>query len=203
MSSNEQRSEHVQEFVGKYEEKNPISRFLVNGFYGALESLIPDDVTSIFEAGCGAGISSEFITKMPHNASYEASDVSEELIALARKRLPSVSFGVESIYALPREDNSVDLAVALETLEHLEEPMKALRELARVSRKYVILSVPREPLWCTLNLARLKYVRHFGNTPGHINHWSKRGFVSFVNTEARVVDARSPIPWTMVLARVD
>ena len=192
----------VQEFVGKYEETNPISRFLVNGFYRALESLIPADVESIHEAGCGAGYSSEYITRMSPGASFAASDIGAELIQLARQRRPDISFSVASIYDLQQDDNSVDLAIALETLEHIEDPLAAIRELKRVARKYIILSVPREPLWCALNLARLKYVRHLGNTPGHINHWSKRSFMAFVEQEAPVAATRSPLPWTMLLARV-
>lgn len=201
MSKGSRHPDHVQEFVGKYQDKNPLSRYFVNGFYGALESLFPPDIDSIFEAGCGAGYSSEFVARMPHKASYVASDISADLIELARERLPDIDFAVESIYDLQRDDNSVDLAMALETFEHIDDPLAALRELRRVARKYIILSVPREPLWCALNLARLKYVSHFGNTPGHINHWSKRGFVSMVAKEVAVIDTRSPIPWTILLAR--
>ena len=202
MQDNSRQADHVQEFVGKYEETNPLSRYFVNGFYRALEDLIPADIDSIFEAGCGAGYSSEYITRMPHGASYAASDISADLIGLARQRLPGIDFAVESIYALQREDNSVDLAMALETFEHIEDPLAALRELKRVARKYIVLSVPREPLWCALNLARLKYVTRFGNTPGHINHWSKRGFIALVERELPVIRTRSPVPWTMILARV-
>lgn len=91
---------------------------------------------------------------------------------------------------------------ALETLEHLDDPLAALRELKRVSRKYVIVSVPREPLWRILNCARGKYLGALGNTPGHINHWSTRGIRRFVAQELTVIDHRTPLPWSMVLAQV-
>ena len=68
---------------------------------------------------------------------------------------------------------------------------------------WLILSVPREPLWRALNLARLSYVGALGNTPGHLNHWSKREFLRFVGDGLEVVEARSPLPWTMALCRVD
>ena len=38
----------------------------------------------------------------------------------------------------------------------------------------LLVSVPREPLWRGLNMARGAYMRDLGNTPGHVNHWSKR-----------------------------
>ena len=50
-------------------------------------------------------------------------------------------------------------------------------------------------------LLALKYVGDLGNTPGHVNHWSKGGFAGFVDTELRVTSVSSPIPWTMVTAR--
>ena len=44
--------------------------------------------------------------------------------------------------------------------------------------------------------------KDFGNTPGHINHWSKRSFVSMLSRYGTVDEVRSPFPWTMVLVRV-
>jgi hypothetical protein len=62
--------------------------------------------------------------------------------------------------------------------------------------------VPREPLWRGLNLARGAYVQSLGNTPGHVNHWSRRGFVRLLARHGRVIEVRSPFPWTMLLVAV-
>jgi hypothetical protein len=51
-------------------------------------------------------------------------------------------------------------------------------------------------------MARGAYLRELGNTPGHVNHWSKRGFVAFLSTVGEPVEVRSPFPWTMVLVRL-
>ena len=48
------------------------------------------------------------------------------------------------------------------------------------SSRWLLVSVPREPLWRGLNLARGSYLRELGNTPGHLNHWSKRRFASLL-----------------------
>jgi hypothetical protein len=84
-------------------------------------------------------------------------------------------------------------------LEHLEDPDRALEVLAGLAKPWLIASVPREPLWRGLNLARLSYVGQFGNTPGHLNHWSRRGFVRFLTSSFEVIELRSPTPWTMAL----
>jgi hypothetical protein len=64
------------------------------------------------------------------------------------------------------------------------------------------VSVPREPLWRVLNLARGAYWTQLGNTPGHLNHWSRSAFVRLLLRHGEVVEARSPFPWTMLLVRV-
>jgi hypothetical protein len=90
----------------------------------------------------------------------------------------------------------------MEVLEHLEDPERGFAEVCRVSKRWVIATVPREPIWRMLNMARLKYVTSLGNTPGHLNHWSARGFRKFVGHFANVHACRTPLPWTVVLAEV-
>ena len=84
----------------------------------------------------------------------------------------------------------------------MPDPEQTLAEMARVTREHLLVSVPREPLWRALNLARGAYVRDLGNTPGHVNHWSRRSFLRLLSRHGEVVEARSPFPWTMVLVRL-
>jgi 2-polyprenyl-3-methyl-5-hydroxy-6-metoxy-1,4-benzoquinol methylase len=102
----------------------------------------------------------------------------------------------------PRRD-AAELVVCCEVLEHLEDPERALDVLAGLARPWLIASVPREPLWRALNLARLSYVGSLGNTPGHLGHWSKAGFVRFLTSGFEVIEVRTPVPWTMALCRVE
>jgi hypothetical protein len=71
-----------------------------------------------------------------------------------------------------------------------------------VSRKSILLSVPREPVWRAVHLLALRDVRSLGNTPGHVNHWSSRDFERLVSGYGRVTRTRRPFPWTIVLAEV-
>ena len=88
-----------------------------------------------------------------------------------------------------------------EVLEHLEDPAAGLAEIARVASRTCLVSVPREPIWRMLNVARGAYWSALGNTPGHLNHWSRAAFSAFVGTRLDVVETASPLPWTVVLAR--
>lgn len=193
-------SSTISEFIEKYENSNPIAKRLIEGFFRQVCSLVPKDAKTILEAGCGAGYSTSRLSRLSPKRKLEASDVSPELTALARHKNPNVPITEESIYHLKRADNSFDLIVALEVLEHLERPADALVELYRVSSKYLIVSVPREPLWRILNFARGKYMGHLGNTPGHINHWSVKRFKKFIGTQFRVRAVKTPLPWIVLLA---
>jgi hypothetical protein len=86
-------------------------------------------------------------------------------------------------------------------LEHLEDPQFALRRLNELASPYLILSVPREPLWRFLNVCRGRYLTSAGNTPGHIQHWSKAEFVKLIERYVEVIDIATPLPWTVVLCK--
>jgi 2-polyprenyl-3-methyl-5-hydroxy-6-metoxy-1,4-benzoquinol methylase len=192
------------DFAGKYTQGNFITRRLLGGFFGCMERLVaPLKIASALEVGCGEGFSTQRLKRMlPDGASFEASDVEDRLVAAAIAANPDVPIRKESIYNLERADKSVDLVFCLEVLEHLEDPALALKELCRVSRQWVVLSVPREPIWRLLNMARLKYLGHWGNTPGHLQHYGARSFGAFVSGQAVVRRQANPLPWTIVLAQV-
>ena len=119
-----------------------------------------------------------------------------------RRARPNLEFQTADATALPFSDGEFDLAAAIEVLEHVPDPEATLAEMARVARRHLLVSVPREPVWRALNLARGAYVRGLGNTPGHVNHWSKRAFASLLGRFGEIERARSPFPWTMLLVRV-
>ncbi len=192
------------DFAGKYEESNPIARLLLDGFYGGVAALLRQArAREALEVGCGEGFSTARVRDLlPADVTLRAVDVEQRLVEAARRRNPAVPVEQASIYGLPDADASVDLVICMEVLEHLDRPADALRELARVSARWLLLTVPREPIWRGLNLARGKYPRDLGNTPGHLQHWSSRGFVRLVSCVATPVAVRRPLPWTQVLASV-
>ena len=192
-------------FQSKYVRSNAITRRLLGGFFDALGRAVAsvDGVHSALEVGCGEGVSTERIKAMlPAGTLLHASDINRERLAAARVRNPEIPIVEESIYSLARPDRSYDLVFTLEVLEHLDDPERALSEICRVSRRWVICSVPREPVWRALNLMRLKYVGGLGNTPGHLNHWSKGGFTEFAGRKLDVRRRLSPFPWTMIVGEV-
>lgn len=192
-------------FRGKYTNSGRIGGLLVDRFYGSVNELVQKcapDLKNVLEIGVGEGFSTQRISRMlPRGVQFEASEFDAGRVELARQRNPQIHVNQESIYALNRPTSSVDLIFCLEVFEHLEDPRTGLAELARVSRKYAIVSVPREPIWRILNMMRGKYIGALGNTPGHIQHWSTGSFRNFVSTSFDVVQASTPLPWTILLLR--
>ena len=135
-----------------------------------------------------------------------ASDFSTQIIAEAKANVKeagaSAEFMVKSVYDLDPDVDHAELIVCCEVLEHLEEPVKALAMLARLAKPYLLVSVPREPVWRVLNVARGKYLRDLGNTPGHLQHWSQKKFLDLLQAKFEIDVEDSPFPWTMALCRV-
>ena len=186
----------------KYESANPIARWLVAGFYRGLERLLRQiQFGSVHEVGCGEGyLLARFAGK---GLQLRGSDLSPEIVEESRRRVrrlqPDAEFKVASIYDLRVESDRADLVLCCEVLEHLEETDRALRVLQELAQPYLIASVPREPIWRILNMARGKYLADLGNTPGHLQHWSRRQFLNRLSPYFEIKIVVSPFPWTMVL----
>lgn len=191
----------TEDFSGKYENKSFIAKYLLNNYFKSVEKLLlkVGEINSAHEIGVGEGHSTKRLSNLVENLS--GSEFVEHLMLKAKINNPKINIFKESVYKLSYGDNSIDLIFLLEVLEHLDFPELALEEIKRVSKKYLILGVPREPLWRVLNLCRFKYVKNLGNTPGHLNHWSKKSLIKLVEKKfGKVIAVESPVPWTIVLA---
>jgi len=131
-------------------------------------------------------------------------DLREESIQAgwAQRQAPNLEYRVTEDADLPFAANEFELASAIEVLEHVPDPEHTLTEMARCAERALLVSVPREPLWRMLNIARGAYWPALGNTPGHLNHWSRRSFARLLSHHGEVVELRSPFPWTMLLVRL-
>ncbi|MEY2472359.1 MAG: hypothetical protein QOK28_1688 [Actinomycetota bacterium] len=187
--------------VHKEATKNPVERRMVDGFAAALERCLPTTASRVLEVGCGEGRQLTAIGSHFPDADLVGLDLPDVELMEAWGGVPS-SMVQASALTLPFADNSFDLVMAIEVLEHVPDPEQAMREIARVASGSVVLSVPWEPVWRIGNLARGRYVSAFGNTPGHIQHFTRRGFARMVGRSIAVEEVLRPIPWTMIRGRV-
>jgi 2-polyprenyl-3-methyl-5-hydroxy-6-metoxy-1,4-benzoquinol methylase len=189
----------------KYGSTNPVVRRLMNGFESTLEELwhkaAPE---SILDVGCGEGVLTEQWADKLGSGRIVGIDLDDPKLKAEwdKRQRGNLEYRVEDATNLSFADDEFDMATAIEVLEHVPDPVRTVSEMARVAKRWVLVSVPREPLWRGLNMARGAYLKDLGNTPGHINHWSKRSFVSMLSQHGTVEEVRSPFPWTMCLVRV-
>jgi 2-polyprenyl-3-methyl-5-hydroxy-6-metoxy-1,4-benzoquinol methylase len=189
----------------KYGSSNPVVKRLMAGFHSTLDELWAEAAPrSILDVGCGEGVLTAEWAERLGDGRIVGIDLDDPKLRAEweRRPRPNLEFRVEEATSLSFAAGEFDMACAIEVLEHVPEPEATLAEMARVASRHLLVSVPREPLWRGLNVARGAYVRDLGNTPGHVNHWSKRAFVALLSRYGTVQEARSPFPWTMVLVRV-
>jgi len=186
----------------KYGSSNPLVRRLMERFertaVDLLDTAAPD---SLLDVGCGEGVLVERWARRLPSARMVGIDLEEPSIqqGWAEHTAPNLEYRVVEGPGLPFADGEFELASAMEVLEHLPDPSQMLSEMARCARRHLLVSVPREPQWRMLNMARGAYWSSLGNTPGHLNHWSARSLRALLSGFGEVVEMRSPFPWTMVL----
>jgi ubiquinone/menaquinone biosynthesis C-methylase UbiE len=188
----------------KYGSSNPVVKRLMAAFEGALEDLFAKaSPKSLLDVGCGEGVlTHKWAQRIDGRVVGIDLDDPQLHDEWKGRQAPNLDYMVMKAENLPFGDREFDVATAIEVLEHVPDPEHTVSEMARVASGHLLVSVPREPLWRGLNMARGAYLRDLGNTPGHLNHWSKRAFVQLLERYGTVEEARSPFPWTMLLVRV-
>jgi 2-polyprenyl-3-methyl-5-hydroxy-6-metoxy-1,4-benzoquinol methylase len=195
----------------KYGSTNPVVRRLMARFEGELDELFELAApASVLDVGCGEGV---LVQQWAQRLSERETPVMSRVVGIdleedsiqagwAQRQAPNLEYRVMKAADLPFAADEFDLASAIEVLEHVPDPAHTVAEMARCAERHLLVSVPREPLWRMLNMARGAYWSQLGNTPGHLNHWSRRSFVRLLARHGDVVEVRSPFPWTMLLVRL-
>lgn len=195
--------EYTSSNLQKHTNANPLQRWLLGRFHRTAARLFAQtEAHTVLDAGCGEGFGMHYVLGNTTTLAM-GMDYSVGALQLARQLHPQRGFAAGDLLTLPFPDNQFDLVMCMEVLEHLDHPEKGLAELCRVSRRWLLLSVPNEPLFRGANFLRGKNVRAWGNDPGHVNHWSARAFVRFVSSQCQVITHQRSFPWTLALCRVD
>jgi 2-polyprenyl-3-methyl-5-hydroxy-6-metoxy-1,4-benzoquinol methylase len=189
----------------KYGSSNPLVKRMMAGFERDLDELLEHaDPASLLDVGCGEGVLVHQWAQRLADRRVVGIDLEEESIQAGwtQRTAANLEYRVMRAENLPFADNEFGVACAIEVLEHVPDPEHTLAEMARCAEHHLLVSVPREPQWRMLNMARGAYWSALGNTPGHLNHWSRRSFVALLARYGEVLEVRSPFPWTMLLVRL-
>ena len=190
----------------KYGSNNPVVKKLMAGFERTLDELwAKASPRSVLDVGCGEGVLTHKWAQRLRDGRIVGIDLEDPTIQAewAKRQAPNLEYKIMKAETFPFEEGEFELASAIEVLEHVPDPAHTVSEMARVARGgHLLVSVPREPIWRGVNMARGAYSTELGNTPGHLNHWSRKAFVELLSTVGTVEETRSPFPWTMLLVRV-
>jgi len=148
-----------------------------------IRSLIPESVTSILDAGCGNGlITNELIQD------YDATGLDYSEAALSYVNGKTL---LGSITNIPCADNNFDLVMCNEVLEHLDTSSlhKAIRELKRVSRRYILISVPNEEQ-LQRHLCKCAHCGVIFHAYGHIQSFSIARLNNLLLPDCHYLDSR-------------
>jgi 2-polyprenyl-3-methyl-5-hydroxy-6-metoxy-1,4-benzoquinol methylase len=202
----------------KYLNPNPVQRYLLRRFHRQIaSSLKATGAERILDAGCGEGFVISHLLRENDGLIITGIDCSLEAIEIARQMVPpvlskacleprrrvegGVFFNVGDLREMPYGDDSFDMAMCLEVLEHLPDPHRGLRELRRVTSAHCLVSVPHEPFFRATNFLRGRHVPAWGRDPEHLQHWTARQFRHLVKQYFEVERLVYSFPWVIVLGR--
>jgi len=120
----------------------------------------------VLDVGCGLG---DILRGVPGNYLRHGVDYAQSNVAVARRRLgDQADIRVGSVYDLPYSDDSFDVCLCLEVIEHLEDDGAALKQISRVLKRggLLIAAVPYTYYWP-------EYLRLIG----HYRHYTRESFV--------------------------
>jgi SAM-dependent methyltransferase len=190
----------------KHTHTNPIQRLLIDRFHRALLERVRElKPVSFLDAGCGEGFVADLVLQQHPDVKLTGFDFNPASVQMAREMNPSAEFVVASIFEVPFGPRSFDVTGCFEVLEHQTDPASALRELARVTNRALVLSVPHEPFFCLSNVARGKNldVRPRGSDPDHKQFWTRARFGEFVTSSCpdfEIAWLGGSMPWTICVA---
>lgn len=188
----------------KFETKNIVAKGLIGRFHETVTKTIADvQPANLLEVGCGEGFFLNALKKRLPDLPVLGLDYNDQALAAGHEVFPTLPLAKGDIYKLDQSDQSWDVVVASEVLEHLDHPGDALRELKRVAKRYVVLTVPWEPWFQLGSLGRGKHIKRLGNHPEHINHWSPKSFRGFIGQQMVVekMITWKAFPWMIAVAR--
>ena len=187
----------------KHLNPNPIQRVLLNRFHHMISKLVQQTgATSLLDAGCGEGFVMKYLNQQDAGLAIIGGDFESEALVWGRDNVelaaPLLNIDLRQ---LPFANNSFPLVICLEVIEHLPDPAQGLRELARVSSEYVLLSVPHEPWFRGANLLRGKHISMFGNDPEHLHNYTGRAFRQMAGGVVDILWQGYTFPWQIALGR--
>lgn len=184
--------------LGKYETRNPVKRALLNRFLARTRSTVPSESKlSILDIGTGEGL---FWDGSARNG-VVGIDIRHDALKVAAEG-GVVAPVLASADDLPFPDNSFDFVMAIEILEHLLEPERAVAEMSRVSRSGGLITTPWEPWFSLMVLVGTgQHLRRMGREPEHVQAFGPNQLGALLESHFEGVKVETCLPWLIAEVR--
>lgn len=181
---------------------NPLTRGMTKKFIGNLLSEIRNlEINSLLDVGCGTGYITEKLKS--YASSSVGCDLDRSRIKFAKSQFHEISWMLTDAVKLPFKSYSFDMVASIELLEHVRDTKSLLKEIKRVSKEFVLITVPNEPRFRIANFLRGKNIRRFGNIEGHIHHFNKRSLKLLLSEHFSEIDIKvNAFFWISALCQV-
>ena len=189
--------------TAKYRSPNPVQRALIRRFAAQVLALFErcGRVKSVLELGVGEGFLSGFLSERFPEARFVGVDLNEADLARLRDKFPRIETHQGSAYEVPLQE-TFDVVLCAEVLEHLDAPGRAVGEIARLSQGHAIITVPREPWFMLSNFLRGKNLSRWGNDPEHIQHFTPRSLRQLLAEQLDVIEVTASFPWILTRSQL-
>ncbi|TPV93606.1 MAG: class I SAM-dependent methyltransferase [Myxococcales bacterium FL481] len=187
----------------KHQSRNPLQRFVIDRFHREIVNAVQQTrAETVLDVGCGEGYTLAALRDGGIAAKLSGVELSGTAVEQAKRRLGAAAtvWQGDARELSTEADSRYDLVMMLEVLEHLDRPEQMLPILERLTNRFVLLSVPWEPLFRGANLLRGRHLSRLGNHPEHVNLWSRSAFLEFVSQRFNLVATPMAAPWTIALA---
>ncbi len=143
---------------------------LAENIIQALPASAPSAGKKIIDIGCGEGYLLYKIQEKFPKAELYGLDLSDGRITTTKGHVPKSYLLRGDVLSLPFADNTFDVVICSELLEHMNEYKEVVAELIRISKKHIIITVPNELKLVSLMCPKCK-TKHY--LDGHVNFFTE------------------------------
>lgn len=138
----------------------PVHRHCMENLVRTVSKL---EVSSILDVGCGSG---DNLSGLAAAGDYQLTgiDISENALKLARQRIPGARL-IQLDVQQKSLSEKFDLVISLQVVEHLPDDVSAIRNMARMARRYVLVSTVRGRM--RPSEVKIGHVRNYSDTELH------------------------------------
>ena len=115
--------------------KNLLQKLWHSQKLNQVTSLLPKEAKRVLDVGCSSAILTAEVAKNLKKSKITGIDSYKKAIEFAKSKYPHLELLVADAHKLPFKDNTFDLVICTETLEHVTDPKKCLLEMKRVLKK--------------------------------------------------------------------